>query len=315
VVLEGDEYDTAFFDKRSKFVHYLPEVLLINNIEFDHADIFGSLDDVLLSFRRLVNIVPSNGLIVANGDDANVRAASSQAFTPVTTFGLGEGCDVRADDIEYESGTSMFTVIADGRDEGRVTLPLLGEYNVRNALGVWTIGRHLGIDADAIAKALSGYRNVKRRLELIGEWDDILLYDDFAHHPTAVGETLKAVRQLYPERRIRAIFEPRSNTTRRRVFQNELAEAFGAADDVILAQVDRLDELAPDERLDPDQLASDIASGGRTARFLPDVDAILDHVGSSLEKGDVIVVMSNGGFGGIVRRLSRLLHNNHNQNG
>ncbi|MDB5036434.1 MAG: mpl: udp-n-acetylmuramate:l-alanyl-gamma-d-glutamyl-meso-diaminopimelate ligase [Chlorobi bacterium] len=307
IVLEGDEYDTAFFDKRSKFVHYLPTALLVNNIEFDHADIFTSLDDILLAFRRLVNIVPRNGVIVANGDDPNVAAVTGGAFTPVETFGLGEGCLWRAANIEYGAGSTSFDVLRDGSPEARITSTLLGEFNVRNALGVAVIARWLGIGYEAIDAAFSGFRNTRRRLELKGEWNGVKVYDDFAHHPTAIHETLRALRLRHPGERLWAVFEPRSNTTRRNVFQHELAACFAEANHVVLAQVDRLEELPEAERLDPTMLIEEIRSHGTEALFLADVPAIVAHLRDNAEPGDVIAVMSNGGFGGIHGTLAAAL--------
>ncbi len=307
VVLEGDEYDTAFFDKRSKFVHYLPTVLLINNIEFDHADIFGSLDEILLSFRRLVNIVPSNGLIVANGDDANVQTVLGAAVTPVETVGLGKHCFWRATDIAYGADSTGFDLSRDGRAEARITSTLLGEFNVRNVLGVVAIARWAGIDYDAINRALGSFINTKRRLERKGRWDDITVYDDFAHHPTAIRETLRALRLRHPSERLWAVFEPRSNTTRRNVFQRELAECFFDADIVALARIDRLDELPEHERLDPQRLIADLAERNVEAQFLPDVDGIVEYLRRELRPGDVVAVMSNGGFDGIHQKLARAL--------
>ncbi len=309
VVLEGDEYDTAFFDKRSKFLHYLPTALLINNIEFDHADIFGSLEEIQLAFRRLVNIVPGNGIIVANGDDPNVAAVTAHAFTPVETFGLSEGCRWRAAAIDYGVSSTSFDVLRDGAVETRVTIPLLGEFNVRNALGVLAIARWLGVPYDAIAGGLASFKNVKRRLELKGEWSGVKVYDDFAHHPTAIRETLKALRLRHPSERLWAIFEPRSNTTRRKVFQRELADAFSEADIVAVSQVDRLEQLSPAERLDPEQLIADIEAHDIEAHYLPDAASIAEYVGAHARAGDVVAVMSNGGFGGIHARLAeRLAH-------
>ncbi|MEP7217903.1 MAG: UDP-N-acetylmuramate:L-alanyl-gamma-D-glutamyl-meso-diaminopimelate ligase [Bacteroidota bacterium] len=307
IVLEGDEYDTAFFDKRSKFVHYLPTALLVNNIEFDHADIFKSLDDILLAFRRLVNIVPRNGLIVANGDDPNVAAVTSGAFTPIETFGLGEGCFWRATNIEYGADSTSFDLLRDGSLEARITSTLLGEFNVRNALGVAVIARWLGIGYQAIDKAFSSFRNTRRRLELKGEWEGVRVYDDFAHHPTAIRETLRALRLRHPTERLWAVFEPRSNTTRRNVFQHELAACFAEADHVVLAQVDRLEELPEGERLDPAMLIEEIRSHGTEALFLADVPAIVAHLRDHASPGDVIAVMSNGGFGGIHGKLAAAL--------
>lgn len=308
VVLEGDEYDTAFFDKRSKFVHYLPTVLLLNNIEFDHADIFDSLDDILLAFRRLVNVVPGNGLIVANGDDPNVLAVVADAFTPVVTVGLGAGCCLRAVDIEYHAEETTFRVVRtdkDGAEERSwaYTLPLIGEYNVRNALGVIAIAGGLGLSHDEIAEGLATFRNTRRRLEKVVERDGVIIYDDFAHHPTAIAGTLRALRLRHPESRLRAVFEPRSNTTRRNVFQRELAAAFRDADEVTLAAIARRDQLAAAERLDTDRLIADLKAGGAEAQFLPDAGSIAEYLNGSMREGDVVVVMSNGGFEGLVGRL------------
>lgn len=299
IVLEGDEYDTAFFDKRSKFVHYLPTVLVINNIEFDHADIFHSLDDILLSFRRLVNLVPSAGVIVANGDDPNVESVTSAAFTPVETFGLGERNRWRAIEIEYGSDGTGFTITRDGVAVARATIPLLGEFNVRNALAVAVAASWLGLTPDDIVSGLASFRNAKRRLELKLDRGGVRIYDDFAHHPTAIRQTLAAIRHRYPRNRLWALFEPRSNTTRRNVFQEELAAAFDAADVALLTQIDRLDELPPSERLDPQRLVDDLRKRGVQALFLPDASAIAAHLHASMEAGDVVVVMSNGSFGGI----------------
>lgn len=307
VVLEGDEYDTAFFDKRSKFVHYLPTILLINNIEFDHADIFNSLDEILLAFRRLVNVVPGNGLILVNGDDPNAVSVTENAFTPVLTFGLGHDCELRAAEIEYSAQETSFDVLRNGVKEARLTIPLLGEFNVRNALGIAGIARHIGISYQEIATALGSFRNTRRRMELIGTPNGVTLYDDFAHHPTAIRETLRGLRARHPNEHIRAIFEPRSNTTRRNVFQQELADCFRDANAVLLAQIDRLDELSAAERLDTERLVADLAAHNVDARFLPDVEAIVDHVGDTAQPGEVIVVMSNGGFGGMVRKLATRL--------
>lgn len=308
VVLEGDEYDTAFFDKRSKFVHYLPTALLVNNIEFDHADIFSSLDEIVLAFRRLVNIVPRNGLIVANGDDHTVRAATSAALTPVATFGLGTSCMWRGGNIAYDGNSSSFDVVHDGVVEARLTCTLLGEFNVRNALGVAVIARWLGLSYEEIAAAFGTFRNTRRRLELKGEYGGVKVYDDFAHHPTAIRETLRALRLRHPSERLWAVFEPRSNTTRRNVFQAELAECFLEADNVLLAQIDRLDELPTEERLRPEQLIADLRARGVDARFLADAERIVAHLHEHARPGDVIAVMSNGGFGGIHGKLATALN-------
>ncbi len=301
VVLEGDEYDTAFFDKRSKFVHYLPNILAINNIEFDHADIFSSLDEIKLAFRRLLNIVPGNGLIVANGDDPNVRDVidGGGGLTPVETYGLGPENLWRAVDIHYEGEETNFTVMRDGTAEANLILPLSGEFNVRNALAATAIARHLDIGYEQIAAAFLSFRNARRRLELKNELNGVKIYDDFAHHPTAIRGTLRALRLRHPSARIWGVFEPRSNTTRRNVFQRELAECFDDADIALLARIDRLEELPVTERLDPARLVEDINLRGVEAHFLNDAAAIVEYLSERLRSGDVVVVMSNGGFSGI----------------
>ncbi len=307
VVLEGDEYDTAFFDKRSKFLHYLPSVLLVNNVEFDHADIFGSLADIMLSFRRLVNLVPRNGLVVANGDDPNTVAVVSQSFAPVTTIGLGRTADLRAERIDYQPEATSFTVVARDGYEVRVRTALAGEFNVRNVLAVVAMARWLGLSDGEIQSGLDSFRNTRRRMELKGEFRGVSVYDDFAHHPTAIRETLRALRQRHRTNTIWAVFEPRSNTTRRNVFQRQFVDAFSIADRVLLAKVNRLEELDASERLDPERLVADLCDTGTEAQYVAEVGQIVEHLDEHLEPGDVVVIMSNGGFGGIHRCLAERL--------
>jgi UDP-N-acetylmuramate: L-alanyl-gamma-D-glutamyl-meso-diaminopimelate ligase len=306
-VIEGDEYDTAFFDKRSKFLHYLPETLVMNNLEFDHADIFSSLDEIKLAFRRLSLLVPRNGLIIANADDANVMDVLQQSPAPVQTFGLQHNANWRAEEIVYTPTGSSFTVYDQGVRQARVDLHLPGEFNVRNALAVTIAARHHGITWEAIRQAFSTFKSIKRRLEKKGVHDRITVYDDFAHHPTAIRETLRALRQIHPTERVIAIFEPRSNTTRRNVFQQELVDCFVDANVVFLAQIDRLHLLKPEERLNPEKVIDDIRFMGSEAYYLPDSQAIVDKVKHVARPGDVIIVMSNGGFGGIHEKLQTAL--------
>ncbi|MDP4221136.1 MAG: UDP-N-acetylmuramate:L-alanyl-gamma-D-glutamyl-meso-diaminopimelate ligase [Bacteroidota bacterium] len=307
VILEGDEYDTAFFDKRSKFLHYLPTTLIINNIEFDHADIFANLDEIKLSFRRLVNIVPQKGIVIANGDDRNVGDVIANSIAPVTTFGTSANCSWRASNITYHENSSEFDIIHEGKKEARVEVNLLGEFNVKNALAVAIAARHYDIPYDAIQKAFASFKNVKRRLEFKGEFGGVKVYDDFAHHPTAIRETMKAFRTKFPNDRIIAIFEPRSNTTRRNIFQKELAECFADADIVFMSQIARLHLLSESERLDPEKVMSDIRAQGKQAFYLPDPDAISTEAATIARSGDAIIVMSNGGFGGIHGMLAKKL--------
>ncbi|MEP7234853.1 MAG: UDP-N-acetylmuramate:L-alanyl-gamma-D-glutamyl-meso-diaminopimelate ligase, partial [Ignavibacteriota bacterium] len=285
VILEGDEYDTAFFDKRSKFLHYLPTTLIVNNIEFDHADIFSSLEDIKRSFRWLVNIVPQTGIIIASGDDKNVGDVITKSLATIETFGISEQCKWRAQNISYGADTSSFDFVCDGKLESRFEVNLLGEFNVKNALAVAIAARHHGISCDMIQKAFATFKNVKRRLEFKGEYSGIKVYDDFAHHPTAISATLRAFRTKYPQNRIIAIFEPRSNTTRRNIFQKEIAECFADANVVFISQIARLHLLSEDERLDPEKVMADIRAQGKEAFYLPDADAISTKVAELAGKG------------------------------
>lgn len=307
VILEGDEYDTAFFDKRSKFLHYLPTTLIINNIEFDHADIFSSLDEIKLSFKRCTLLVPANGVIIANGDDQNVASVLENAPAPIQTFGLSKDCYWRADEIVYNESSTSFKLYKENLFQTDIEVALLGEFNIRNALAIIASARRYGISLEDIQKAFLSFRNVKRRLEKKGEYNGVLVYDDFAHHPTAIAGTLKAMRTKYPDKRIIAIFEPRSNTTRRNIFQKELAECFNDADIVLISQIARLHLLTESERLDPEMVMSDIRAKGKDAYYLEDADKISDKVAEIAKPGDVVIVMSNGGFGGIHEILTQKL--------
>lgn len=297
-IIEGDEYDTAFFDKRSKFVHYLPEVVIINNLEFDHADIFENLVAVQTSFRRLINIVPRNGLILANGDEPNLRGLLDVTHCPVKRFGLGESNDVRGAIVELTGGCSRFRI-----SNAEFTIGLVGELNVRNALAVAACAQHCGLSDSQIQSAFDSFTGIKRRMEVRGESQGITVVDDFGHHPTAIAETLKALRVKFPGRRLWAVFEPRSNTTRRNVFQNELVSALSLADAIVIAQIARLDQIKPEERLDPEQLMKGLMATGKPAAYLPDVKSIVTHVLAERRAGDVVCVFSNGGFGGIHEKL------------
>jgi UDP-N-acetylmuramate: L-alanyl-gamma-D-glutamyl-meso-diaminopimelate ligase len=299
IVLEGDEYDTAFFDKRSKFFHYLPTLVIVNNIEFDHADIFASLDEIKLAFKRLVNLVPRNGLIIANADDPNVMEVVSGAPAPVLTFGITQNANVMACDLQYTETRSRFSIRRSGHPDATLEIPMLGEFNVRNALAVTAAAHHLGLSYDEIQSAFSGFRSIRRRMEKRGEYAGITVYDDFAHHPTAIAQTLRALRTRFPNQRIIAMFEPRSNTTRRNIFQKELADCFRDADVIFISQIARLNLLKPEERLDPERVISDLTSNGKEAHYLPSAAAIAESAAAMAQPGDVLVVMSNGSFGGI----------------
>jgi UDP-N-acetylmuramate: L-alanyl-gamma-D-glutamyl-meso-diaminopimelate ligase len=297
-IIEGDEYDTAFFDKRSKFIHYLPEVVIINNLEFDHADIFENIASVQTSFKRLINIIPRNGLLLANGDDANLAPLLGVKHCPISRFGLGDDNDIQARNQKYDENCLEFEIA--GR---KLRIPLTGELNLRNALAVAACAQHCGLSMDQIQSGFETFTGIRRRMEVRGSSGGVTVVDDFGHHPTAIRETLRALRVKFPNRRLCAIFEPRSNTTRRNVFQNELAEALGLADSVVISQIARLELLAPSERLDPDHLIATLNRGAERAAYLPNVDAIVDHVARGARSGDVICVFSNGGFGGIHEKL------------
>jgi len=297
-VLEGDEYDTAFFDKRSKFLHYLPEFVAINNIEFDHADIYNSLDEIKLTFRRLLNVVPQGGLAVVNGDDPNVLDVIDGAPCPVRTMGTGDHCELRIEDVLYEPEGSSFTLGGE-----RYTIPMVGEFNVRNAAMAVAGGMFAGLRAEEIRVAFASFEGIARRQQLRGEVRGVRVIDDFAHHPTAIGLAVQAMRQRYPGARLWVIFEPRSNTTRRNIFQTQLAEALATADRAVIPSVPDPERFAVDERLDPEQLARDIETLGGNACFLPTVEEIAAHVAVEASEGDVVAVLSNGGFGGLHEML------------
>ena len=297
-VIEGDEYDTSFFDKRSKFVHYLPEVAILNNLEFDHADIFPTLADIQLSFRRFIHLIPRNGLLLANGDEANITPLLDIRHCPIKRFGLGVDNELRASGLVLKEDSSEFEL-----GGTRFRIPMVGELNVRNALAVTAAARHCGIRDSVIQSAFDSFLSVKRRMEVRGEAGGVTVIDDFGHHPTAIRETIRALRVKFPGRRIWAVFEPRSNTTRRNVFQQELVDALERADVVVVAEVARLEQLPLGERLNPEKLMQDLRLTGKPAAYLPTVDSIVDHVGSGARSGDVVCVFSNGGFGDIHNRL------------
>lgn len=297
-IIEGDEYDTAFFDKRSKFVHYLPEVAIINNVEFDHADIFADLAAVQKTFSHLIRLVPRNGLLLGNGDDPNLAPLLDVNFCPVKRFGLGEANSVRATNLQFGPTASTFEI-----PSAKFHLNLVGELNVRNALAVVAAAKHCGLSNKQIQSAFDSFKGIKRRMEIRGISGGVTVIDDFGHHPTAIRETLRALRIKYAREKIWAIFEPRSNTTRRKVFQQELADSFKEADGVMVSQIARLELLKPEERLNPEQLMQDLQAAGKAAAYLPDADGIVAHAAKWVQPGDVVCVFSNGGFGGIHAKL------------
>jgi UDP-N-acetylmuramate: L-alanyl-gamma-D-glutamyl-meso-diaminopimelate ligase len=297
-VLEGDEYDTAFFDKRSKFVHYLPELVIVNNVEFDHADIFNNLDEIKLSFRRLLNIVPQNGMVVVNGDDPNSVEVAKDCLAQMVEVGFSKNCAQRIRDVSYSSDASRFKL-----GEDIFEIPLVGEFNVHNAAMAATAARFYDVPTAKIAGAFNTFSGIARRLELRGEAGGVKVIDDFGHHPTAIAQTLQALRHSFHGQRLWAVFEPRSNTTRRAVFQQQLPEALKVADGVFISQVARIEQIPEDQRLKPERVVAAIAEAGRPAFYEQDANAIVDRIIPLLRPKDVVVVFSNGGFDNIHEKL------------
>ena len=305
-VIEGDEYDSAFFDKTAKFLKYLPFVAVVGNLEFDHADIYSDLAALRLAFRRLLALVPENGRVLLGHDDAGARALRDAAHCAVETFGIDPGADWRAVGVEHGSGRTRFDVVHRDRAVARVDLPLIGAFNVRNALATVAAGAAVGVSPEASAAALGGFAGVRRRLELRGVGRGVAVYDDFAHHPTAVRETVAALRAASEGGRVWAVFEPRSATSCRRVFQAAYAQALRAADEVLLAPVFR-STLPAEERLSETRLVADLTAAGTRARHLETMEAIEDTIVDEARSGDRVVLMSNGDFGGLRETLCRRL--------
>ena len=302
-IIEGDEYDTAFFDKGPKFLHYFPDAVILTSVEFDHADIYKDLDAVETAFKRLVNLVPRRGKIVAFDRGESVGRCISCALCPVERYGTNTESDWRIADLKLKSDQTSWSVIRNGQKFADMSFALAGEYNVWNATAAVTIATHYGIQVDVIAAALKSFKSVKRRLEVKAEINGITIIDDFAHHPTAIAGTLKALRARYPGRRLWAILEPRSNTLRRNVFQNDLAESLGVADEVVMANVFKSDAIPESERLDIAAVATQLTNSGQRARVIADVDRIVRTVAPEMRPSDVVAILSNGGFGGIYEKL------------
>ncbi|HEX2713323.1 MAG TPA: UDP-N-acetylmuramate:L-alanyl-gamma-D-glutamyl-meso-diaminopimelate ligase [Candidatus Acidoferrales bacterium] len=302
-ILEGDEYDTAFFDKGPKFLHYRPDELIITSLEFDHADIYPDLASIEVQFRRLVNLVPRHGRIVAWGESPTVRQCVAGAFCPVETYGLGSDADWVAGDLEFSEGATHFRVALRGQEILRARIPLVGRHNVLNALAAAALAHGRGIERPAIEEALETFRSVRRRLEVKGEAAGVTVVDDFAHHPTAIAATIEAARTRWPGRRLWAAFEPRSNTMRRNVFESVLPDALALADAVVLGPVNRPHLLADAERLSPQRVAQQVRALGRAAFALASADEIAEFLSGSVERGDVVLVMSNGSFDGLCEKL------------
>ncbi|MDP6373970.1 MAG: UDP-N-acetylmuramate:L-alanyl-gamma-D-glutamyl-meso-diaminopimelate ligase [Vicinamibacterales bacterium] len=301
-VIEGDEYDSAYFDKTAKFLKYLPDVAIVGNIEFDHADIYEDLDAIRLAFRRLVRLIPDRGLLLLGADRVEASALALEARCRVESFGLSTGADWRAVDVAASARGTTFGISRGGEPFAEVASPLLGGYNVRNVLAAVAMAADVGLEPASIAEGVASFRGVRRRLEPRGEVRGVTVYDDFAHHPTAVAETLAGVRAAYPGRRVWAIFEPRSATACRRVMEADLTAALQGADEVVLPAVFRA-SVPEAERLSAERVVAALSAQGVHARFLPTVDEIVRVVASEAGEGDRIVVMSNGAFENIHVKL------------
>jgi UDP-N-acetylmuramate: L-alanyl-gamma-D-glutamyl-meso-diaminopimelate ligase len=309
-ILEGDEYDTAFFDKGPKFLHYFPDAIILTSVEFDHADIYKDLDAVETAFKRLVNLIPGRGSIVAfdgavghSSESPSLERCLAKAFCPVERYGAGPRADWKVTDLHLAPADTSWSVLHNGEHWADLEFALAGEYNVWNATAAAALAHTCGIPREKIAAALKTFKSVKRRLEVKAHVNGITIIDDFAHHPTAISETLKALRARYPRSRVWAILEPRSNTLRRRVLQSDLARSLAQADEVVVAGVFRSEAIPENERLELRALAAEIQQNGRPARLLADADAIVQTVTPELRTGDVVAILSNGGFGGIYEKL------------
>jgi UDP-N-acetylmuramate: L-alanyl-gamma-D-glutamyl-meso-diaminopimelate ligase len=306
-VIEGDEYDSAFFDKRPKFVHYLPTTAVIGNVEFDHADIYPDLDAVKTAFLRLLSVIPRSGLLVAGVESPALVPLLDRARCRVQTFGLADGADWQAVAVASGAGGARFRLRHGGRDCGPFTMRLAGEHNVRNALAALAVAAEAGVPPESLREALAGFAGVKRRLERRGTVRGVEVYDDFAHHPTAVRATLAALRGKPGEGRLLAVFEPRSYTSRTRVFLDDFADAFAAADHVLVAAAHLPGKVPEAQRLSETELVGAVAARGCRAEFVPAVDGIVERLVAVLEPGDRVAILSNGGFGGIHDKLLRAL--------
>ena len=310
-ILEGDEYETAFWDRGPKFFHYHPDDLIITSLEFDHADIYADFETYELAFRRLVNLVPRSGRVViwADTEDSGpaLRRAASKAFCPVETYGFSQGNDWIADQVAVDGDKTRFRVTHQGKLFGEFTLAATGRHNVLNSLAAMAVAHGRGISADSMGKALATFRSVKRRMDVKGEHGGILVVDDFAHHPTAVRATIEAARSRWPKRRLWAILEPRSNSMRRKVFQESLPKALALADRVVLAGVFRAQQLGDDNRMDPESVAADVRALGREARTIAGSDTIAEYLSAEAKPGDLLLIMSNGSFDGLCEKLVKKL--------
>lgn len=306
-IIEGDEYDTAFFDKGPKFLHYFPQSVILTSVEFDHADIYDDLDAVKLAFKRLVNLVPRKGRIIAYDANENVSECIAKALCPVERYGFKEGSFWRITNLRFEGDRTKWSVLRDGVEPVDFEFALAGEYNVLNATAAAAMAANHDIEPEIIVEALKSFKSVKRRLEIKAEIDGITIIDDFAHHPTAIAATLSALRVRYPGARLWAIFEPRSNTLRRKVLERELVSSLALADEIIITPIFKPEAVPEQERLTTASVVERVRQAGKPAREIADADAIVAVVTPELRSGDVVAILSNGGFGGIYEKLPRKL--------
>ena len=306
-ILEGDEYDTAFFDKGPKFLHYFPDAAVLTHVEFDHADIYADLEAVKVAFKRMVNLIPRRGRLVAYDASESVTECAAKAFCKVERYGLLDDSYWQAIDLRQDAGTTKWTLLRGGERFAELTLPMAGEHNAMNATAAAALAAGQGISAEAIAAALASFKSVKRRLEVKAEVAGVTVIDDFAHHPTAIRETLRALRAAYKGRRLWAVLEPRSNTLRRNVFERELVESLALADEVVLAAVFKGDAIPVLERMEPLHVVEALRARGVPATVCGDADAIVAEMAPRLVAGDVVAILSNGGFGGIYEKLPQAI--------
>jgi len=310
-IVEGDEYDTAFFDKGPKFLHYFPDALILTHVEFDHADIYADLDAVKTAFRRLVNLIPRRGLIVAYDGSGNVTECVSHALCRVERYGFSAQANWRLKNLRHENGLTRWEVWLGGALWGELEMRLAGEHNALNATAAAALAAGLGVSRESIQQALKTFKSVKRRLEVRAEIGGIAVIEDFAHHPTAIRETLRALRSVYPRARLWAVLEPRSNTLRRKVLESDLVASLRLADRVVLAGVYQQQRIPDAERLHPEDVVRALNAEGTNAELLPDADAIVDGIAPRLKPGDVVAILSNGGFDGIYEKLPARLRELH----
>ena len=306
-ILEGDEYDTAFFDKGPKFLHYFPDAVILTHVEYDHADIYADLASVKTAFRRLVNLVPRRGRVVAFDGSENVSECVAKAFCAVERYGFAANSHWRVTDLRHDGPMTRWTLLRGGKKFAELSLPMAGEHNALNATSAAALAAGQSVPLEAIVEALATFKSVKRRLEVKAVAEGETIIDDFAHHPTAIRETLRALKERYPGQRLIAVLEPRSNTLRRNVFEGALVESLALADRVVVAAVFKSESIPVAERLVPDHVVARLAARGVPATVYPDADAIVGALAPEVRSGDVVAILSNGGFGGIYEKLPRAI--------